>query len=508
MAGPWEMFGAPTPKPWEQFQGDSFKDRFGAAPPDNPALKSALEQRAAAMTQGPAVSPMASMDIEHTNVVPAASQGTSPNIHQYGGKLVSNQTFQNDAGEILYRDPATGEVVPTNTKTQVALRDPTDNTVKIFSRSADTNENPAVGIARTLAPGLASGAPTARPAVAIGQNVNPAVRASDVFAAAKPAYREFDRLAPQAAQAGTADTLERISAALEKGKQPSTFAGPKAVRDTVATLGNEGDFVTIDKLRNMRETLGDSLKSGDNRERAAATIARSELLNIIKEASPEAGAALEQANAGHAAAHSLQDIQRLQNIAGIRTARAGYGGNAINNMKQELSKILVANENGKFTGLKSDEIAAINDIVSGDTKDKVLRNVGAMSPSKGIMAILGGIGTGGTTMAVGAAANKLGTVMTADKIEKLKTLIAKRSPDYEKAVSLAAQRWEKAQQEVSVEPTSNKIAAFINASRTLSNGLTRDGIQVSTGDLIRALQGPAKSAAEPDQQPVPGNPPQ
>ena len=92
--------------------------------------------------------------------------------------------------------------------------------------------------------------------------------------------------------------------------------------------------------------------------------------------------------------------------------------------------------------------------------------------------------------------------MTSKDIDRLKTLVAKRSPAYAEAVAKATQKYERAQMELVNNPSPAKFAAYLSASRSLSSGLQRDGVQVTAGDLIRQLQGPMKSAAE-DEQPKP-----
>jgi hypothetical protein len=503
--------GDPFAQP-EVKQADTFLNRFGAAPAGQRAeMAPALNERAAEMMRGPATSPGQNLDIAQTNYLAAATQGTSPNVSDYGGKLISKETFQSDSGEILYRDPADGQVKTTDSKTQVAIRDPADNTVKIFQRSDDTNESGATGAARVLAPGLAAGAPGAR-AVATSP-AKSQVRASDIFKTAKAPYREFDALAPQSAQAGTKDTVERIAAALESGKQPTTFPGPKYIQDTVSALQKEGDFVTVDKLRDLKERLGGSFKSMDNRERAAAAIASREISKIISEAAPEAAAALQKGDNIFSTAKDFQQLQRARSLADLRTGRTGYGGNAVNNMRQEIGKIVDKIEKGGFTTLKPDEVAAMREIDQGNRLTNSLRLVGQFSPTKGIMSggvvpVTAGIGTGGVTAAVGALANKAATVLTGRQIDQLMEKVAKRSPEYQKAVSASIDRWHRAQADAVANPSPAKIAYFIAASRQLSNGLSRDGIKITSGDLIKLLEGPVKSAADGDEQPVPGNPSQ
>lgn len=502
-ADPWSAFrGAPQP----QEPIVPFEQRFFLESEQRPDMQAALNERATQMMQGPQTSPMQSMDISQLNVLPAATQGTSPNVSDYGGRLVSKDVFQSDSGEILYRDPADGQVKPTDSKTQVAIRDPADNTVKIFSRSEDTNEIGATGVARTLAPGLAVGAPSARAVITAASRTRQIPRASEVFSTAKEPYRTFDALAIESPQAGTADTVKRINDAIDKGKQPATFPGSRVIRDTVGELEKEGEYVTVDKLRDLKEKLGSSFKSTDTRERAAAAIASREISNIIKEAAPAASAQLGKADTIFSTAKDLQSLQRAKEIAGLRAGRTGYGGNSVNTMRQEIGKILDRIVKGGHTTLTPGEINALREIDQGNKLTNSLRFVGGLSPSKGGIQMGIGLATGGATAVIGSVANKLATVLTGKQIDLLFEKVAKRSPEYAKAVSKAVDRWERTQAELGVNPTPAKLAAYVSASRALASGLTRDGIKITSADLIKALPAPMKSAAEDEQGSQPTGP--
>lgn len=138
-----------------------------APPSDNfGELQSGLEQTAAAMTMGQMQNPVTQQATAFDNIISTAMQGTNPNIERYNGRLVSNEVFESDTGEILYRDPADGKVKRTNSASQVAIRDPRDGVVKIFDRAGDTDEGSVVGLSRVMSTGMAVGAPTARPGLA------------------------------------------------------------------------------------------------------------------------------------------------------------------------------------------------------------------------------------------------------------------------------------------------------------------------------------------------------
>ncbi len=507
------------------WQADSpFDNRFkgeDTAQQPNKALASALPRAAADLTRGEPTSPAASMAIDAENQLSAASQGTTPHIDNYNGRLLSTETFEDDAGNILFRDPQTGKVNQTDKSKHVAIRDPNDNTVKVFSRDASTNENPAVGVARVLAPGLAAGAPTARAAIAAAPQIG--TKASEIFSSAKPFYKDFTKEASGIevpAQTAT-DLAGRIRGALDKANfieelAPSVYkavaildkpAVEKKATDAALASGQEVQAAapfTLDGLQNIKRVVGRSFSSPDKNVRDAAAVASKEITKIISEVSPSAGKNLQTADAIHSTARSLQDLQRKGAVADLRAGRAGYGGNAVNSMRQVLSPIVQRAVEGKMTGFKPDEIAAMREIVEGTTTTNALRHVGAYAPSKGIVSSTLGVASGGVTAIIGSIANKLATVMTGNQIERLKELVAKRSPAYAQAVARSVERFEKAQMELANQPSPNKFAAYISASRALSAGLTKDGIEVTSGQLLRQLAGQPPAQAESNQPPVGG----
>jgi hypothetical protein len=485
----------------------SFDNRFAAMQPPqaNSQLQQGLERQATQMTTGPATSPVQSMAINAANVLPAAMQGTSPNVEQYKGNLISTKTYTGDDGSIWFDDPQTGQHVITDNSKHVAIRDPADNTVKVYARSDATNENPAVGAARVLAPGLASGAVTARPGIAATNKVLPT--ASDIFSTSKPHYREFTKQASRIEV--PAETAKGIGDQIRRGLDKANFIEELApqVYKAVGIL-DKGEPVTLDALQNVKRVIGKGFNSPDKNVRDAAAVASKELSKVISQVSPEAAASLKTADDIHSTALAVQDLQRKGSVADLRAGRAGYGGNAVNTMRQALSPIVQRATEGKSTLFKPDEIAAIREIVEGTPATNAARLVGQLSPNSGL-GVIRSAGAGGTALAagasggmalaipaIGAASNKLATVMTGRQIDHLRELVAKRSPAYTEAVAKAVQRYEKAQIEFGNNPSPNTLAAYISGSRALSAGLTRDGIKITSGDLIRAIQSQRKAAAE------------
>jgi len=84
----------------------------------------------------------------------AAGQGTTPIISAQAPNLVSDQVFYDELGNTTYRDPTTGKVVPTDSNKQVALLDPSDNKIKVYNRTPETNEGALSSLGRILGTGV------------------------------------------------------------------------------------------------------------------------------------------------------------------------------------------------------------------------------------------------------------------------------------------------------------------------------------------------------------------
>lgn len=505
--------------------------------PENAAkLEEALQSRATQMTRGPEVPVTSQLLTQHRNLLSGAQQRTNPNPEVYRGNLVSIDTYEDEAGQIQYKDPATGELRLTDSKTQVALRDPADGRIKIFQRSDDTDEEGIFGAARVLAPGFAAGAPTRAASLPSPPKI-PEVRASDIFATGKPHYREFDNIASQIVipPYQTSEIVQRVKSAVQQ-KVPEHLAdevlssvgqfgsgGPKeltglqrlqAEMNRLPTL-SEGSPTPLSALRDTKEAVGKSFESPDPRIRQAAALATSEIMKIINEIFPSAGDSLRKADQINSSARKVQQIQRLQDASDLRTSRAGYGANAVNNIRGVLTPIVENHIKGKFTGFKPDEIKAMTEIINGTLTTNTLRLAGMASPYKGIISNLGNVGATIVTTAatgpaglstavvipvLGGASNKLATILTVKQLDRLKDLIAKRSPEYAAAVRKSVERYEQAQEKLLLQPSPSNFAAYVSTSRALSSGLTRDGIEISSGTLLKNIQGTAPLRTQSEQE--------
>jgi hypothetical protein len=128
---------------------------WGASPVDGPEHWGA--QPAEALPAEATTSPVSQMLVDFGNQGVAAGQRTSPVISAHMPNLISDKVHENDAGEAMYIDPATGELAKTDSNKHVILRDPSDNTLKVFARTPETDEGMAASAGRLLGTGMAAG---------------------------------------------------------------------------------------------------------------------------------------------------------------------------------------------------------------------------------------------------------------------------------------------------------------------------------------------------------------
>lgn len=234
MAGPWEAYAqqasAQPQGPWSAY----------AAKVEQP-----VSEAAPAAPTEPTTSAAERLALDFMNQGSAAGQRTTPNISAQMKNLVSADVHENDAGEILYRDPQSGKLVPTDQSKQVALRDPSDNKIKIFARTPDTDEGVLSSAGRLLGTGLASGAPTSRAtSLAAPVAAAPELRPGQQVVAA--ANRLSESGAPvQVPRAVASDSMSIQQAGAATSNVP--FAGTplvKAAERTIKQLGEKSDEVS------------------------------------------------------------------------------------------------------------------------------------------------------------------------------------------------------------------------------------------------------------------------
>jgi hypothetical protein len=320
---------------------------------------------------------------------------------------------------------------------------------------------------------------------------------ADLGRAADEGYKEYRAVGGEFNPEISNALADSVTATLNsKGAYPHLA---DEVHKTVDLLRKEGP-TSSDELRSVLEALGTSRTSADPKVRRAANIASGEISQFLSRTEPEAASALSGANANYAAMSRAKTLDQAGEVADLRTGRAGYGGNAVNSMRQVLSPIVEKAIKGNKQGFNPEEINAMQEIVTGNTLTNTLRGIGQLSPSKGAISTTLAAGSLGLTGVVGAAANKLATILTSKQIDRLNELVRKRSPAYEAAVEKSADKFLSAGDDFLINPTQTGLLKTVVAARALSSGLTRDGIPIPSGELLRRLQGPVGASADEDQQ--------
>lgn len=141
--------------------------------PDGFVLDAAPVQRAAipqgathitvgAQTSSPPQDNFSKILTDFQNQGLAAGQRTTPNIAAQSKNLISADVQEGDDGNAYFVDPSSGKLQLTDSNKQVILRDPADGRLKVYARTANTNEGVLSAAGRLLGTGLATGAPVSR----------------------------------------------------------------------------------------------------------------------------------------------------------------------------------------------------------------------------------------------------------------------------------------------------------------------------------------------------------
>jgi hypothetical protein len=349
-----------------------------------------------------------------------------------------------------------------------------------------------------------------------------------------------------------APSIEELKSAAKKGYQSEAIKGlevaPKAISDAavgirakldaegfddvIATKAHailkrlesvpEGATITGQNLHSLQKTLGKAAGSIDPQEKAAASIALRELNNVLENLPAEAvrkGSAdafsttMREANANYAAAMQAGNIDKKVIQAETRAAAANSGMNVGNTIRQRMADVALNPKQNR--GMLPEEIQAARSIAEGTPTENIVRKVGNMAGGGGGMGTLvsGAIGMGAAGAysqdpsssfmglalpAFGLAMRGLGNRMTLKQAEKLSEAIRNRAP----LASATTKFEEKAAQFIESRNAKTASAAAL-AARNLATNLRGSGFNVSAGDLMRALQGPATGRAN-DQPEAPG----
>lgn len=201
---------------------------------DAAPLKNAIE--AAKQPESEPTSAGYKVAMDFLNQGSAAGQRTTPNIAAQQKNLISADVHENDAGDVLYVDQS-GKLVPTDKNKHVALRDPADGKIKVFARTADTDEGVLSSAGRILTTGLGAGAPTARPAIPVPKPVAALSEGQEVANAASRLSASGGPVQVPKAVASDSMGVQRAAAVTRN----IPLAGDPLVKAAERTIGQLGD---------------------------------------------------------------------------------------------------------------------------------------------------------------------------------------------------------------------------------------------------------------------------
>lgn len=174
----------------------------------------------------------------------AASQGTTPNIGAHMPNLLSEDVHEGDDANLYFKN-AEGKLQRTDTNKHVVLRDPTDQKLKVFSRTENTNEGMPSSLGRLLGIGMGAGrmevskaAPAIAPAIAAAERLG--VNIPRAIASDSPSMHLGGQILTKAP--GGAPMAKAVSGGIEELGGALGRAGEKA--GGVADTKRAGEGVT------------------------------------------------------------------------------------------------------------------------------------------------------------------------------------------------------------------------------------------------------------------------
>lgn len=280
-----------------------------------------------------------------------------------------------------------------------------------------------------------------------------------------------------------------------------------------------GSTVSGLNLHSIQKTLGKAAGSIDPQEKAAASMALRELNDflenipagsVLRGSADDFVSTMREANANYARAMQAGNIDKKIITAETRAAAANSGMNVANTIRQRMADVKLNPKQSR--GMHPDDIAAAGQIAEGTTAGNLIRKVGNMAGGGGGMGTLvaGAIGSGaayaGDTNpiaglalpALGMAMRGVGNRMTLNQAQKLSEAIRNRAP-----LASATTKFEEKVAQFNEARNSKTASAAALAARNLATNLQSSGFNISAGDLMRALQGPATGRAENDQPSIP-----
>jgi hypothetical protein len=306
----------------------------------------------------------------------------------------------------------------------------------------------------------------------------PAMTTEQARAAGQKAYEAADA----AGVAFTPQAVDRVrntvtSQLADFGYDPALQPGAAAVLKRLDEL--QGQNVTLKGLETLRKVANNGYIKGNQSNNRVVDMLVSAIDDTV--ANPAAGEVLMgDAKAGAAALSEARDmwrraskgaqIQGALTDAEFQTARAGFGGNVDNPIRQRLDSIRKSGARG-FT---PDEQAALEAAIEGTPLQNVYRRLGAFSPDRAFGSITGAGAVGG---GFAAGAGPLGLLVPA-----------------------AGYVANKAAGNISANNVDDLINVIMNGGVKPPLNTAQQAVEDAYAPLIRAIIGAAES---PDEMPAP-----
>ena len=288
-------------------------------------------------------SPVQQLAIDFNNQQSAAGQGTTPNVAAQHPNLLSTDVYESDGGDVLFKDK-TGNVVPTDKSKHVVLRDPSDNRLKVFSRTPGTDEGRLSSAGRLLMTGMVSGAPTLRASTSAAAPTIEALQDASKAAYASPEIAALEVKASALENFGTKARVDLNELGIDDNLAPKTFG----------VLGKtegapEGAVVTGKNIDSLRRTLSTAAGSNDPTERKAASQAIKAVDEFLSSLPKEevllgnpqdVSKVVEGARGNYAAAARSQKIVDALKTAEDNAGKANSGQNIDNATRAQIHAIV------------------------------------------------------------------------------------------------------------------------------------------------------------------------
>jgi hypothetical protein len=298
---------------------------------------------------------------------------------------------------------------------------------------------------------------------------------SEIEAAKTAAYDAADQagviFTPQMMQRVHADVVKDLT---DFGFHPKMQPKIAAVVDEIAEAAQNNN--TLKGSEVIRRIAQNAYVPGDKANNAMMQRILSRLDETVQ--NPQAGdvlmgdaqagiGALRQGREQARRGFKLDAVDEQIEKATRQTASTGSGGN-INNATRQKIRALLDNPSRR-RGFSPDEVAAMEAIVRGSPTENIARLVGKLSPEgNGLMQmlhIMGGVGTGGSTLPLAAAgwgAKRYADKATANKVGDLRRIIAaggSRDAAFgpPTAIQRGAQAMEAPAGRAALEPTGNLL---------------------------------------------------